>query len=604
MKSIPRLLLVCLLALVFFAFAAAEEPLSLPEGLRIIEEEAFADCESLSGVLVIPLSVQVDGSAFSNTPGLTVIRGIAVIGDEAEPSGGTLDWDVMTAVSAFCVERNIDFFYTSNAEDALNAGYNAIVTVGFMATDAVNALQTQYPDARFICLDSEVDNQQDNVCCVLYNTEQSGFMAGYAAVRMGYRSLGFLGGIPIPDVVGFGDGFILGASQAAAELEITDEVTVVSAYTYTFAPEPKVYQKAASWYGRGVELIFCCGGSMCQAAVRAANESSGLMIGVDTDQSNLGSAVVTSAMKNMGFSATDALARLLNGGWDSLGGTCSRLGVISGVPAENHVCLAPSTQFGTGFAQADYAELAARLYSGAYPSGGIGITVTSEEEEEPIIVSSAADLQELGDTLSGTIIVISVDDAPVDLSWPVTLEGELQVETGDSHFSSLRICEGGSLTLAEGSVVRTLSSWDPVTNTPSAIAQVWVDGGTLDASLGTVEDYSTVYIRSGSVLLAEGADGIYLIGGAMSADALYTFLSDPRLDELFLEADMTLSSDVTLPCNTQIQSGAAVTVGSGATLTVSSGCVLNIMDGTLTIAPQGNLIVEDGAEVYGNVQRE
>ena len=545
------------------------------------------------------------GIAITVTPEPYLPR-VAVVGDEPNPGRGTLDWDVKTAVSAFCGERNIDFIYITDAAAALQNGYDVIITVGFMASDAVNSLQTQHPDARFICLDSTMENQQENnVYCVQYDSEQSGFMAGYAAVRMGYRSLGFLGGMAIPDVIGFGDGFIAGANQAAAELGITGDVTVARAYTGTFAPEPIVYQKAASWYDQGIEIIFSCGGSMCQAVIQAADEKNGRMIGVDSDQSHLGSAVVTSAMKNMGFSATDALTHILSRDWSSLGGTSPRLGVISKDPSENHVCLAPNTQFDGGFTSTDYAAMVASLYRGTYPSGQTQINVTEDQEdEEPVIVSSSAELQALGDTLTGTVIVVSVNDEPVDLNWPVTLAGELRVETGDSHFSSLRILEGGSLTLAEGSFVQTLSDWDPATGTPNAVAQVWVNGGTLNAALGTIADYSTVYIRSGFFTLAEGADGVYLIGGAMDEQSLRTFLSDPRMDELFLEGDMILTDDVTLPCNTQIMSQAAVTVPNGVTLTVCTGCVLNVTDGTLTIATGGELVIEDGAQVYGDVHWE
>jgi len=378
MKSVLRIFLICLLALIFCATAAGES-ISLPRDLQAIQEEAFADCESLSGVLVIPRDIEVAQNAFSNTPDLTVLRGVAVVGDESTPWNGTLDWDVRAAVSAYCEAQNLDFTYTTDAAGAIQAGYDVIITVGFMASDAVGSLQTQYPDARFICLDSEVGNQQDNVYCVLYNTEQSGFMAGYAAVRMGYRSLGFLGGMQeVSDVVDFGNGFIKGANQAAVELGITDEVKVARDYTGTFGPDNAVYQKALSWYDKGAEIIFCCGGDMCQSVIRAANEKNGKMIGVDTDQSNLGSAVVTSAMKNMGFSATDALDHILGGNWSSIGGTCPRLGVISETPSENHVCLAPNTQFNSGFSSSDYAIIVGKLYDGTYPSGANQISVTSE----------------------------------------------------------------------------------------------------------------------------------------------------------------------------------------------------------------------------------
>ena len=90
----------------------------------------------------------------------------------------------------------------------------------------------------------------------------------------------------------------------------------------------------------------------------------------------------------------------------------------------------------------------------------------------------------------------------------------------------------------------------------------------------------------------------------MDEQSLRTFLSDPRMDELFLEGDMILTDDVTLPCNTQIMSQATVTVPNGVTLTVCTGCVLNVTDGTLTIATGGELVIEDGGQVYGDVQWE
>ncbi len=377
MKKFLHFVFVSLLAL-SLCTAAAGEVFTLPASLETIEEEAFADCESLSGVLVIPTDVQVDETAFDGMPDLIILRGVAVVGDDTSPSAGTLDGDVWTAVSEYCKAQNVDCTYTTDAGAALQNGYDTIITVGFMASDAVSLLQTQYPDARFICLDSSLESQEDNVYCVLYQTRQAGFMAGYAAVRMGFRSLGFLGGAAVTDVVSYGDGFIQGANQAAAELNITDQVTVARNYTGTFEANTEVFNKAAAWYDARVEIIFCCGGNMCQSVIQAANAKGRWMIGVDTDQSVLGNAVVTSAMKNLGFSAVDALTRILAGSWDSLGGTCQRLGVVSSTSSANHVCLAPGTQFSSGFSASDYASMVTKLYSGTYPSGKILITVTSE----------------------------------------------------------------------------------------------------------------------------------------------------------------------------------------------------------------------------------
>ena len=59
----------------------------------------------------------------------------------------------------------------------------------------------------------------DNVYCCTYQEEISGYMAGYAAVKLGYKHLGFLGGMSVPAVTRFGYGYVQGVDEAAKSLE-------------------------------------------------------------------------------------------------------------------------------------------------------------------------------------------------------------------------------------------------------------------------------------------------------------------------------------------------------------------------------------------------
>ena len=370
MKHLARFAAVLLSAVFFLAVTALADPFTLPANLEVIEAEAFGGCESLSGVLYIPAEVEVDATAFDHTPNLTVTRSpwrVAVIGDSGDLSEPSLNRDVWSAVSAFCQVRDIPCVYGTGLDTALSGGSNVVITVGFLAADGVEAAQTACPGVRFICLDGAVDNQQSNVYTVSYSTREAGFMAGYAPVRMGHRSLGFMGGMDLPDVVGYGQGFLQGANRAAIELNLTDAVSAAYVYTGSFMPSDSTYQTARSWYQAGTEVIFCAGGSQGESVIRAADETGGRMIGVDTDQRALyGDNVVTSAMKNLGYSATDALSRILAGAWDGIGGTSPTLGVVHAAPADNHVCLAPTTSFNSGFTAADYAAMVGKLLSGEY----------------------------------------------------------------------------------------------------------------------------------------------------------------------------------------------------------------------------------------------
>lgn len=359
-------ILVAVLTLCVFTCAAGET-LSLPADLQRVEEEAFANCENLKGVLVVPLDAELDPTAFTGAGDLDIIRGVAVVGDEDTPWDGSLSADVRTAVSSFCENRGISFTYTTDAAAAVSAGYNIVITAGFQASGAVEELQFSCPDVRFICLDTSVENRGDNVYAVTYDCFQAGFMAGYAAVMEGYRSLGFMGGMQFGDVVDYGQGFVSGANQAAVNEGITDEVSVAYTYTGVFSPEDSVYETASAWYNSGVEIIFSAGGDQGVRVNQAALERNRKMIGVDTDQRSIYDTVRFSAVKRLGYTAVDALSRILAGGWAGLAGRQVNLGLVNAAPAENYVGLAPVSSWD--------ASTVSALMSGTWPSGEIQITV-------------------------------------------------------------------------------------------------------------------------------------------------------------------------------------------------------------------------------------
>lgn len=524
---------------------------------------------------------------------------VAVIGGEANPWGQTLDADINRAVSAFCADNGMDYQYYQNDEendlfaipDALEDGRDVFIGIGSMENAAA-----ENPDKIFINLDNREEEPHGNSYSVSYKTDEAGYLAGYAAVKLGYRKLGFMGGISVPDVVNYGQGFVKGASDAAAELNVTDDVTVIYAYSGVFWPDNGVRTMAEDWYDQGVEVIFCCGGSLCYSVVDAAgNDSARKIIGVDTDQSELlsGNRVVTSAVKDVGHSAVDALAHIAAGTWKQIGGTSPQLGIVSSDPADNHVGLT-SIQYNSGFSAADYATLVSRLRSGALSVSGealIEVEDQTPEGPEEIVVSSRQELLDLGSPLTGIVIVKSTDNGQIDLDWPLEVEGELYVEVDEPEqgmaFSSLRIQQGGSLTLLAGSVLGTHSIMD-ANFVPRGVAQVWLNGGTLDASQGTVEDYSSLFVVSGTYNLPP-QHGFYVIASAMDEAALRACLSDEGINEVFVQANITLTADLDVYKSVQVQSNSILTVGNGCTLTVKPG---------------GNLSADAGSSIVGNVVYE
>jgi len=212
-------------------------------------------------------------------------------------------------------------YYLDAIKQAVDGGAVIIVTPGYLFEEPIFIAQDRHPDVNFILLDGSPHNEDysefktaSNTVGVTYAEEQSGFLAGYAAVKDGYRSLGFMGGMAVPAVVRFGYGFVVGVDYAAAELGLNPgDVSVRYHYTDVFWPTPEAQTMAASWYSDGVEVIFACGGGMGNSVMAAAEAAGAKVIGVDIDQATESDTVITSAMKELSVSVYDCVKEYYDG---------------------------------------------------------------------------------------------------------------------------------------------------------------------------------------------------------------------------------------------------------------------------------------------------
>ncbi|MCQ2559052.1 MAG: BMP family ABC transporter substrate-binding protein, partial [Oscillospiraceae bacterium] len=136
---------------------------------------------------------------------------------------------------------------------------------------------------------------------------------------------------------------------------------------------------------------FACGGGIFTSAAEAAAKVGGKVIGVDVDQAatidgyaNTEGMTVTSAMKGLAATVNTALTSLKNGSFE--GGKIDNLGLVSDVPAENYVQIAPSTQFCDSFTEADYEALVADMHAGK-------IVVSNDISAMPAVTAVTVDDQ-------------------------------------------------------------------------------------------------------------------------------------------------------------------------------------------------------------------
>ena len=314
---------------------------------------------------------------------------VAMVTDYGDITDQSFNQTTYEACKAFCEENGVDFTYkkpasdstadrVSSIEEAIEEGYSVIVMPGYAFADAIYEVAPLYPDTKFVALDvsegdltayGEREFDGPNVFSAVYQEELAGYMAGYAAVKLGYTKLGFLGGMAVPAVQRYGHGFVQGADAAAGEAGV-DGVEIKYVYGGQFFGDADITAAMDTWYSKGTECVFACGGGIYTSAAEAAAKVGGKVIGVDVDQAGIidgaygEGMTVTSAMKGLGATVNTLLGAIRDDNWDEYAGQIKNLGLVSETPADNYVQLPESTQWADGFQQADYEQLVKELFSG------------------------------------------------------------------------------------------------------------------------------------------------------------------------------------------------------------------------------------------------
>ena len=193
--------------------------------------------------------------------------------------------------------------------DAADSGADIIVGTGYQNKENFETIPLEYPDTKFILFDQDVDysiDGLDNVLTVLFDSNQSGFLAGAVAAYYttsenalnADKTIGFVGGI---DGVSIND-FLVGYAEGAHYVD--EEIKVLRAYVGDFVDTAKAKDLTNAQVSEGADIVFQVAGGAGNGVIEAASEKDGVMaIGVDSDQyetlagTNLQSSVITSSLK-------------------------------------------------------------------------------------------------------------------------------------------------------------------------------------------------------------------------------------------------------------------------------------------------------------------
>jgi len=214
-------------------------------------------------------------------------------------------WEGVQKSNTDGVADVVQFIETADAKDYAkniatfgDAGYDAIVTVGFNLGEATFAAGALYPDIKFIGVDQfqawqfteDTADDSANVTGLGFPEDQAGFLVGALAAMMSesHKIGAVCGTIVVPPVWRFGEGYKAGAAYSDGMNATTTEVFVVYhsdvGFDKTFTDPEWGAQTAKSMMDQGADAIFGCGGLTGNGAITAAAQAGKYAIGVDADQ--------------------------------------------------------------------------------------------------------------------------------------------------------------------------------------------------------------------------------------------------------------------------------------------------------------------------------
>jgi basic membrane protein A and related proteins len=217
--------------------------------------------------------------------------------------------------------------YEKNINAFIEEGCDLIVTVGFLLGDATAAGATANPDVKFTIVDYAYDPTIPNVVGQVFNTQEAAFLAGYTAAGVTKTGkVGTFGGIQIPPVTVFMDGFALGVdyynAQKGTNVEVLgwDPAAQTGLFTGNFESTDDGRRLGETLMDEGADIIMPVAGPVGLGTAAAAQErGNAYIIGVDSDwyltAPEYAPIILTSVLKNMDITTMNVVKTVLDGSY-------------------------------------------------------------------------------------------------------------------------------------------------------------------------------------------------------------------------------------------------------------------------------------------------
>ena len=190
--------------------------------------------------------------------------------------------------------------YLPNMASLARSGFNIVISAGFLLSDATEDVADQFPNTKFAITDFSVlafKRKHTNIEGLTYATQQNSYLVGCLAAkvanRQGRKNISVVGGVKIPPVDTFLAGYRAGAQRCVPG------TTVQIGYSQDFIDQAKCKSVAENQLDAGSQVVFNVAGPCGLGALDAAKERGRWGVGVEVDQSFLGTHILTSAVKRV-----------------------------------------------------------------------------------------------------------------------------------------------------------------------------------------------------------------------------------------------------------------------------------------------------------------
>ena len=341
--------------------------LKLAAAIVAVSAMALAGCSSSSDSAESSAAAPASSAAASEAPAseapasepaaamikacqVTDVGGVDDKGFNQKAYKGVQDAAAQLGVEAIVLESQAETDYATNIQSFIDQGCGIVITVGFLLGDATKEAANANPDTPFSIVDyayAEGDITNNNVLGQVFNTDEAAFLAGYLAAGTSKTGkVGTFGGINIPPVTIFMDGFYYGVQKYNADngtdVEVLgwDPAKQKGLFTENFESLDDGRTFAQNLVDEGADIVMPVAGPVGLGSAALASELGTdklMIIGVDSDQYESDTAnagvYLTSVLKNMDVTTFNAIQSVVDGTFEG--------GVTVGTLENGGVGLAP-----------------------------------------------------------------------------------------------------------------------------------------------------------------------------------------------------------------------------------------------------------------------